>query len=143
MDSEGSLATAVRLAEALGLKEGEVETLEESEAITNLVIPEILDLIGDEGMREDVRWLQRAHVRQNAHRWENVARLTVDLFRRSGGAERVKAYHEMEKYVAELDVSQIESVQDREVRDALMAIKFIHAKTRERMTRLVSSCYDR
>jgi hypothetical protein len=56
-------------------------------------------------MREEVRWLQEAHVKQNSHRWTNVAELTADLFARSSGAERVRAYHEMEKYVAESWIS--------------------------------------
>lgn len=55
----------------------------------------------------------------------------------------MKAYHEMKKYVAELDISEIESIWERDVRDAIMAIKLIHTKTRERMTRLVATCYDR
>ncbi len=143
MDSEDALSKAIRSAKALNLKESEVETLEETEAITNLVIPEVLDLIKDERMRGDVRWLQEAHVKQNSHRWTHVAQLTADLFARSGGAERVRAYHEMEKYVADLDISQIESIGDRNVRDAIMAIKLIHTKTRERMTRLTAACYDR
>ncbi len=143
MDKEEALVTAVRLAKELELREGEVETLEQGEAISSLVIPEVLDLIADQGARDAVRWLQEAHVRQNRHRWENVAKLTLDLFSRAGGAGRVKSYHEIEAYIAELDVAQIESVEDERVRGALMAIKFIHTKTQERMTRLVAQCYDR
>ncbi len=143
MDKEEALITAVRLAKELELKEGEIETLEQGEAITSLVIPEIMDLIPDQGARDAVRWLQEAHVRQNRHRWENVAKLTLDLFNRAGGSTKVKSYHEIEAYVAELDVAQIKSVEDEQARRALMAIKFIHTKTQERMTRLVAQCYDR
>jgi hypothetical protein len=132
MDSEDALSNVIRSAKALDLKEGEVETLEETEAITNLVIPEVLDLIKDQKMRGEVRRLREAHLRQNSHRWTNVAELTADLFARSSGAKRVRAYHEMEKYVAELDFPQIESIGERDVRDAIMAIKLIHTKTRER-----------
>ncbi len=138
-----NLAKAVEAAHVLGLRAGEVETLEESEAVTSLCLPQVLDLITDEKTREDVRWLQAAHVRQNNHRWTNVANLVTELFAKSGGAVRVRAYHEMEAFVTALSLSEIESVGDGEVKDALMAIKFIHTKTQERMVRLVSKCYDR
>ena len=138
-----NLQMAEESANKIKLTAADVETLEYAEAITSLAIPEVLDLIDDPVTRADVVWLQRAHMRQNNRRWVRVADQIVKLFAESGGAERVKQYHELEQLVAGLSEEEIKQVEDLVIRGALLAVKQIHTHTRERMTRLVAYCYER
>ena len=139
-------ASTLRLVEnikQLGIKPGEVETLEKCEAITNLVIDPVFDLYGDDRLVEDIKWLQDNHREPNAHRWRNIVELTKALFKEAGGGGRVKDYHALEQPCKDVSDEDLALIDDAEVRETIKLIKCIHSQTRRRMTGLVERCYDR
>ena len=111
MSREEDLRRSITAVKALEPMVDDVDVMEDSEAVTNLAIPRVLKLIPDHRLRDDIRWLQDANATQSRQRWTNVAELAISPFERSGGAERVKRYHELEQHVAKLE-EDLESVED-------------------------------
>jgi hypothetical protein len=125
----------------LGIRPGEVETLERCEAVTNLIIGEVLPMFADPRLVEDIRWLQAAHRGPNMQRWRNIVELTEALFGEAGGAERVKGYHSLEQPCKEVSDEELASIEDAEARETIARIRHIHEATLRRMTYLVEKCY--
>ena len=51
----------LRVIDEMSLEPSEVELLEDCEMVTNLIIGQVLEMMGSEEMREDVLWLQAQH----------------------------------------------------------------------------------
>ena len=75
----------LRVIDEMSLKPSEVELLEDCEMVTNLVIGQVLEMMGSKEMREDVLWLQAQHVKPNKKRWRNIVELTEELWEKAGG----------------------------------------------------------
>ena len=126
--------------EKLQINSDEIETLEQCEAVTNLIIDEVMISL-DKELIKDVKWLQEAHREPNRQRWLNLVELTENLFREAGGATKVKAYHELEQPCQEITKEDLEAIQDVQTREIIMKIKHIHEQTLQRMTGLIEKCY--
>ena len=139
-------ASTLRLVEdikRLGVKPGEVETLEQCEAITNLVVEPVFGLFNDDSLVEDIKWLQDAHREPNGRRWSNIVELARALFDEAGKGCRVKDYHALEQPCKDVSDEELALIDDVEVRETIALIKGIHGETRRRMTGLVERCYDK
>ncbi len=139
-------ASTLRLVEdirRLGVKPGEVEVLEQCEAVTNLVIDPVFGLFSDEGLVEDIKWLQDAHREPNGRRWRNIVELAEALFAAAGGGEMVKDYHALEQPCKDVSDEELALIDEVDVRETIAKIKGIHGETRRRMTALVEQCYDK
>ena len=125
--------------EKLQINSDEIETLEQCEAVTNLIIDEVMISL-DKELIKDVKWLQEAHREPNRQRWLNLVELTENLFREAGVATKVKAY-ELEQPCQEITKEDLEAIQDVQTREIIMKIKHIHEQTLQRMTGLIEKCY--
>jgi hypothetical protein len=131
----------LRVIDEMGLNPTEVELLEDCEMVTNLIIGQVLDMVGSEEMREDVLWLQAQHVKPNKKRWTNIVEFTEDLWEKAGGGVRVKAYHSIEAACREISDEEIRSIADPEVRETVTKIRHIHDNPLIRITKIASKCY--
>jgi hypothetical protein len=131
----------LRVIDEMGLNPTEVELLEDCEMVTNLIIGQVLDMMGSEEMREDVLWLQAQHVKPNKKKWTNIVELTEDLWEKAGGGVRVKAYHSIEAACREISDEEIRSIADPEVRETVTKIRHIHDNPLIRITKIASKCY--
>jgi hypothetical protein len=138
-----SLNEIIETIQEIGLKPEEVELLEDSEAVTNIIIGPVLEMIKDPEMREDIRWLQDQHRKANAKRWRNIVERTERLFKESGGGKRIRRYHEIEAPCREVSLEEIESIENPEIKETVLKIRHIHDNTLERMTRTIAECYPK
>jgi hypothetical protein len=136
-----SLNEIIQTLQEMDLKPDEVELLEDSEAVTNIIIGPVLEMITDPDMLEDILWLQDQHRKANAQRWRNIVERTEKLFKKAGGGKRIRRYHQIEAPCREVPLKEIESIEDTELRETVLKIRHIHDNTLERMTRTISECY--
>jgi len=141
LSEESHKVRILRVIDEMSLKPSEVELLEDCEMVTNLIIGQVLELMGSKEMREDVLWLQAQHVKPNKKRWANIVELTEELWKKAGGGSRVKAYHSIEAACREISEEDIQSIADPKVRETVTKIRHIHDNPLIRITKIASKCY--
>ena len=141
MSEESQKDRILRVIDEMNLKPSEVELLEDCEMVTNLIIGQVLEMMGSKKMREDVLWLQAQHIKPNKKRWRNIVKLTGELWEKAGGGSRVKAYHSIEAACREISDEEILSIADPDVRKTVKKIRHIHDNPLIRITKIASKCY--
>ena len=123
------------------LKPDEVELFEDCESVTNIMIGQILEMLSDQEMKNDVLWLQEQHKKANAKRWTRIKELAENLFEEAGGSKRIKRYHSIEAACRNVSLEDIDTIEDAEIRETVLKVRYIHDNMLERMTQTISKTY--
>ena len=136
-----SIDAIIKTIKEIDLKPGEVELLEDCESVTNIMIDPVLKMISDPEMKDDIQWLQEQHKKANSKRWSRVVELAENLFKEAGGSIRIKRYHSIEAACREVSLEEIDALEDADIRETILKVRYIHDNMLERMTRTISKTY--
>jgi len=138
-DDKRRLDKAIKIIRRIGLKSGDVRRFEDCEAVADIMTSEAMALIEDQGLRDSIGWLKKAHngVPSIDRSRRNFSELAVKLFSEVGGGEKVKLYHKLESLCNGLSVGVLESVTDEELKEIIKAVRHVHDDYIERKVNLI------
>lgn len=124
-------ATLIRELEIGELQDA--EKYEKCETIARLAPREVVDLIDDPQVKEGVAWLKEAHRNiPSIAEWREVFAQTIQLlFKKAGGMDRVKKWHELEELCEKISDEELKNV-DKNLREAIIWVQHIHDNSPER-----------